>query len=82
VLLLLTLILPTAALADGPDVRTISVVSTNDFHGALVGRVHSWSHGDVVGGAEYVAGYLNIVRDEHPGGAGLFQWHRLRPGGL
>jgi len=68
VLLLLTLVLPTAALADGPDVRTISVVSTNDFHGALVGRVHSWSHGDVVGGAEYVAGYLNIVRDEHPGG--------------
>jgi 5'-nucleotidase/UDP-sugar diphosphatase len=68
VLLVLTLILPTAALADDPDLRTVSVVSTNDYHGALVGRVHSWSHGDVVGGAEWVAGYLNIVREENPGG--------------
>jgi 2',3'-cyclic-nucleotide 2'-phosphodiesterase (5'-nucleotidase family) len=45
--------------------RTISVVSTNDFHGALIGRVHSWSHGDVVGSADYLAGYLNIVRQEN-----------------
>jgi len=68
VILALMLILPSAALADEPDLRTVSVVSTNDFHGALVGRVHSWSHGDMVGGAEWVTGYLNIVREENPGG--------------
>jgi 2',3'-cyclic-nucleotide 2'-phosphodiesterase (5'-nucleotidase family) len=72
VLLVLTLILPMAALASPPSpnandnafYRTVTVVSTNDFHGALVGRVHSWSHGDAVGGAEWLAGYLNIVREE------------------
>ncbi len=67
-LLVLTLILPSAALAEEPDLTTVSVVSTNDFHGALVGRVHSWSHGDMVGGAEWIAGYLNIVRQENPDG--------------
>ncbi len=51
-----------------PELVTVSVVSTNDFHGALVGRVHSWSHGDVVGGAEWVAGYVDIVREENPDG--------------
>jgi 5'-nucleotidase/UDP-sugar diphosphatase len=51
-----------------PELVTVSVVSTNDFHGALVGRVHSWSHGDVAGGAEWLAGYINIVREENPGG--------------
>jgi len=66
--LVLILTLPAAALADGPDLRKVTVVSTNDFHGALIGRVHSWSHGDVVGGAEWLAGYLNIVRDENPDG--------------
>ena len=66
--LVLTLTLPAAALADGPDLRKVTVVSTNDFHGALIGRVHSWSHGDPVGGAEWLAGYLNIVRDENPDG--------------
>lgn len=64
VLLVLTLVLPMAALADGPDVRTVTMVSTNDFHGALIGRVHSWSHGDVVGSSDWVAGYINIVRDK------------------
>ncbi len=53
---------------DYQDLRTISVVSTNDFHGALVGRVHSWSNGDAVGGADWLAGYLNIIRDENPKG--------------
>jgi 5'-nucleotidase/UDP-sugar diphosphatase len=67
-LLLLTLVLPSAALAQGPDLRTITVVSTNDFHGALVGSVQSFSHGDMVGGADWVAGYLNIVRQENPDG--------------
>ncbi len=73
-LLVLTLVLPSAALAGPPNpnanandnafYRTITVVSTNDFHGALVGSAHSWSHGDVVGGADWLAGYLNIVREE------------------
>jgi 2',3'-cyclic-nucleotide 2'-phosphodiesterase (5'-nucleotidase family) len=68
--------MPTVSLADSPNpnandnafYKTITVVSTNDFHGALVGQVQSWSHGDMVGGAEWVAGYLNIVREENPGG--------------
>lgn len=47
---------------------TVTIVSTNDFHGALIGRVHSWSHGDVVGSADYLTGYINIVRAENPGG--------------
>ncbi|MGD8814349.1 MAG: 5'-nucleotidase C-terminal domain-containing protein [Anaerolineales bacterium] len=47
---------------------TVTIVSTNDFHGALIGRVHSWSHGDVVGSADYLTGYINIVRQENPGG--------------
>ena len=78
VLLMLTLILPTAVFAGPPGpkdkdkhkahTRTITVVSTNDFHGALVGRVQSWSHGDAVGGAEWLAGYLKIVYRENPRG--------------
>jgi 2',3'-cyclic-nucleotide 2'-phosphodiesterase (5'-nucleotidase family) len=68
VLLVLALALPSAALADEPGTVKVTVVSTNDFHGALVGRVQSWSHGDMVGGAEWIAGYLNIVHEENPGG--------------
>lgn len=68
ILLILALILPMSVLAKGPDEVTISVVSTNDFHGALYGRVHSWSHGDVVGSADYLTGYVNIVREENPDG--------------
>ena len=48
--------------------KQITVVSTSDLHGALVGRVQDWSHGDAVGGAEWLAGYFNIVRNENPGG--------------
>ena len=76
VLLVLTLVLPTAALAGPPSPnaddhafhKTITVVEINDLHGALVGSVHSWSHGDAVGGVEWVAGYFNIIWEENPGG--------------
>jgi len=67
-LLALALILPTTVLAKEPNTVTISVVSTNDLHGALVGSVHSFSHGDKVGGADWVTGYINIVREENPDG--------------
>ena len=53
---------------EADELTTISVVSTNDLHGALVGSVQSFSHGDMVGGAEWVAGYVNIVREENHGG--------------
>lgn len=66
VLLALTMIFSLESKANGPDLRTVSVVSTNDFHGALVGQDFSWSHGDLVGGADWVAGYINIVRQENP----------------
>ena len=39
-----------AALAQEPAIDKVTIVSTNDIHGALVGRVHSWSGGDAVGG--------------------------------
>ncbi len=67
-LLALALILPTTVFAEEPDTVTISVVSTNDIHGALVGSVQSFSHGDAVGGADWVTGYVNIVREENPDG--------------
>ena len=68
VLLVLALILPTTVFAEEPNTVTISVVSTNDIHGALVGSVQSFSHGDAVGGADWVTGYINIVREENPDG--------------
>jgi 2',3'-cyclic-nucleotide 2'-phosphodiesterase (5'-nucleotidase family) len=76
VLLVLTLVLPMAALAGPPSPnaddhafhKTITVVEINDLHGALVGSVQSWSHGDAVGGVEWVAGYFNIIWEENPGG--------------
>lgn len=49
-------------------VRKVTIVSTNDFHGALTGAVQSWSHGDMVGGADWLAGYINVVRQENPEG--------------
>ena len=68
VLLVLALILPSTVFAEEPNTVTISVVSTNDIHGALVGSVQSFSHGDAVGGADWVTGYINIVREENPDG--------------
>ena len=65
-----------------PNPVKITVVSTNDFHGALVGRVHSWSHGDVVGGSEWVAGYINIIRDENPDGVLLLDAGDIMQGTL
>lgn len=82
VALLASLLVTPLAIADDPEPVTISVVSTNDFHGALVGRVHSWSHGDVVGGSEYVAGYINIVRQEHPDGVLLLDAGDMMQGTL
>jgi 5'-nucleotidase / UDP-sugar diphosphatase len=48
--------------------QTISIVSTNDLHGALTGGVQSWSHNDAVGGVDWIAGYFDIVEEENPGG--------------
>lgn len=76
VAVILSLLVTPLAFADQPAPgaddharhKTISVVEINDLHGALVGAVHSWSHGDAVGGAEWVAGYFNIIWEENPGG--------------
>jgi len=72
VAVILSLLVTPLAFADTPApnanrrarYKTITVVSTNDFHGALVGREHSWSHGDVVGSADYLAGYIKLIRRE------------------
>ncbi len=69
ILLILVMVLPVAAMAQDPEPTTISVVSTNDFHGALVGRAHSWSGGDVVGGVsdrEPCSQFRRGARSEHP----------------
>ncbi len=72
IVILIALLLSAASIAlakqPEPETVTVSVVSTNDFHGALYGRVHSWSNGDVVGSADYLTGYVNIVREENPDG--------------
>jgi 2',3'-cyclic-nucleotide 2'-phosphodiesterase (5'-nucleotidase family) len=47
---------------------TLTVVATNDFHGALLGKAYGWSNGNTVGGAAWLAGYLDAVRKENPGG--------------
>ena len=86
VLAVILLVYSPVAFAEAPKERalykTITVVSTNDFHGALIGRVHSWSHGDVVGGAEWLAGYLNIVWEENPGGVLLLDGGDIMQGTL
>lgn len=53
-------LLISAAPAGEDHVVTISVVTTNDFHGWIQG------HG-IEGGAHWLQGYLDIVREEHPG---------------
>lgn len=68
ILSILPVTLPVSGYADGHDSRKITVVSTNDFHGALIGSVQSWSHGDMVGGAAWLAGYLNVVKEENSEG--------------
>lgn len=82
VAVILSLLVTPLAFAGDPEPVTITVVSTNDFHGALIGRVQSWSHGDVVGGSEWVAGYINIVRDENPGGVLLLDAGDIMQGTL
>ncbi len=73
-LLLLTLATMPAS-ATVPSVATVAIVSTNDFHGALVGATsnHYYYDGGVKkydnwGGAEWLTGYINIVRKENPSG--------------
>lgn len=86
VLAIILLVYSPVAFVEAPKERalykTITVVSTNDFHGALIGRVHSWSHGDVVGDAEWLAGYLNIVWEENPGGVLLLDGGDIMQGTL
>jgi 2',3'-cyclic-nucleotide 2'-phosphodiesterase (5'-nucleotidase family) len=66
--IILASLLTTTTFAKPSNLVKVTIVSTNDFHGALIGREHSWSHGDVVGSADYLTGYINIVRMENPGG--------------
>jgi len=56
----MSLLLSAAVSAAENSVTTISVVTTNDFHGWIQG------HG-TEGGAHWLQGYLDIIRAEHPG---------------
>lgn len=56
----ISLLLATAVPAEDESVVTITVVTTNDFHGWIQG------HG-IEGGAHWLQGYLDIVREENPG---------------
>lgn len=60
--LLMTLMAMTPVNAE--EVVTISVVTTNDFHG----WISAHDYGDYAeGGAHWLQGYLDVVREENPG---------------
>src|SRR5574341_2039541 len=62
----LALAAPVGAAPAGQDATTtVTIVSTNDFHGALEGTTVS---GRPAGSAEWLAGYIHIVEQENPGG--------------
>jgi len=45
-----------------PDSVVLRVVTTNDFHGALLARAQSWSNGRLVGGAAAIAGMMDRLQ--------------------
>jgi 5'-nucleotidase len=52
-----------------PDQETIAIVAMNDFHGALLAKERKLPDGRVVesGGADALAGMIQILREEMPG---------------
>jgi 2',3'-cyclic-nucleotide 2'-phosphodiesterase (5'-nucleotidase family) len=54
-----------ASSAAQTSTTTVTIVGTNDFHGALENRLVS---NRLAGGAEWLAGYVNVVRAENPNG--------------
>jgi 2',3'-cyclic-nucleotide 2'-phosphodiesterase (5'-nucleotidase family) len=60
-------VLEVVYLTKPPDIL-LNVVATNDLHGALTPSTQKWSHGDPVGGLQWLAGYYNILRRQNPGG--------------
>ncbi|MDP3774777.1 MAG: 5'-nucleotidase C-terminal domain-containing protein, partial [Gemmatimonadales bacterium] len=46
------------------DSVVLRVLMTNDFHGALLPKVQSWSNGRAVGGAAAIAGMMNRLAAE------------------
>lgn len=54
---------PSAAPSPSDSV-VLRVVTTNDFHGALLPRVQSWSNGREVGGAPAIAGMMDRLQRE------------------
>ncbi len=70
-LILLTSLAPITwapSVALGREPAPLTVFAANDFHGALLGKVYSWSQNKTVGGMAWLAGYLDTVRRENPGG--------------
>lgn len=66
---------PATALAQAPDTVKVTIVSSNDLHGALSGKAstHYYYSGGVKiydnwGGLDWLAGYINVVREENPDG--------------
>lgn len=53
-----------AGAARQADSVVLRVVTTNDFHGALLPRVQSWSNGREVGGAAAIAGMMDRLQRE------------------
>ena len=53
-----------AGLRSTSDSIVLRVLSTNDFHGALLPRVQSWSNGREVGGAAAIAGMMGRLARE------------------
>lgn len=54
--------------APGDSLLQLTVLSTNDLHGALEPKVHPWSGGRPVGGAATLGGYVARARAANPDG--------------
>jgi len=51
----------------GSDSVRLTVLATNDFHGALEPLTPPWARGDSVGGAATLASFVAAVRSRYPG---------------
>ena len=58
------LLLTVVPACQSPDSILLRVLTTNDFHGALLPRVQSWSNGREVGGAAAIAGMMDRLARE------------------
>jgi 2',3'-cyclic-nucleotide 2'-phosphodiesterase/3'-nucleotidase len=64
-IILIIFILPTLLWSQN---QQITVICTNDLHGALEPLSPDWADDNLVGGINYVSGYVNVMKGENPDG--------------